>query len=559
FESKYEFRNKKRVFDISPSFNINNSQSSSSEQSSSSGSNQGLQSVNNTYSQNNIDSKNITFDAGYINTGSFDQTVKRPKNYQVNYTFYAGSSGNQQWNKTAFRSVKDSTQNKNFDRRYNKNFNDINQTLFLQLNDLKSLIFRNKNLAGFDFQFQNNFYLNTHNENNMVTDKDSLSKLYLLNDYLTNKSANNTFNDKPALNFNKWFMKSLANRYQKTVFIQALAESQFYHLKNTSEKSFQNLEYNYLKFIPSASINYTNYQYGDHQMSMSINYKASSDYPNVDQLAPLTDSSNVYYIQKGTGNLKPDYKHEVSLTFQNSIMKSKNVFFYSLYINAGVINNNMMDSSIYDNLGRSIHYTVNANGNKYASAMGNLNKAFKFKENQLQLSAMTNFNIAKNPNYVNSVLIMSNSFTNNTNVNLHYRLKDFLVISLGENLSFFHSIQNASNKNEFKNSRKSTTFSTSINFTKKLTLSSNITYNRNTSSGSSSIDFTIWNASTQYRFLKGNNAEIKLSALDLLHQNTSIINYGSNNYLARGTVNVLQQYFMVTFSYFPRKFGKEKN
>jgi hypothetical protein len=60
-----------------------------------------------------------------------------------------------------------------------------------------------------------------------------------------------------------------------------------------------------------------------------------------------------------------------------------------------------------------------------------------------------------------------------------------------------------------------------------------------------------------YRFLKGNNAEIKFAALDLLRQNTSVINYGDANSFTIGTQNVLKQYFMTTISYYPRQFGKK--
>ena len=93
--------------------------------------------------------------------------------------------------------------------------------------------------------------------------------------------------------------------------------------------------------------------------------------------------------------------------------------------------------------------------------------------------------------------------------------------------------------------------------TKKFTLSSNISFNSSKSNSAASINFAIWNASAVYRFLKGNNAEFKFSAMDLLHQNTNIINYGGANSFTLGTQNVLQQYFMATFSYYPRQFGKK--
>jgi hypothetical protein len=87
-------------------------------------------------------------------------------------------------------------------------------------------------------------------------------------------------------------------------------------------------------------------------------------------------------------------------------------------------------------------------------------------------------------------------------------------------------------------------------------VNTNAIYTKNKYNGIQKQVFTIWNASANYRLFKGNTTEIKFSALDLLHQNTGLINYGFNNSITQGTVNVLQQYFMVTLAYFPRKFGK---
>ena len=159
---------------------------------------------------------------------------------------------------------------------------------------------------------------------------------------------------------------------------------------------------------------------------------------------------------------------------------------------------------------------------------------------------------------MNNVFYMSTNFNSSNNVNLYYSFRDFLSMNIGESLSTFHSVRNGEKKQEFKNATITTSFSASVNVTKKLSLGSNVEYKRNTSSSSKAIDFTIWNASLDYRFLKGNNAEVKLMALDLLHQNTSIISYGDNYSITRGTANVLQQYFMVSFSYFPRKFGRKE-
>jgi hypothetical protein len=51
-------------------------------------------------------------------------------------------------------------------------------------------------------------------------------------------------------------------------------------------------------------------------------------------------------------------------------------------------------------------------------------------------------------------------------------------------------------------------------------------------------------------------AELKLSAMDILKQYQNITNsvnsYGTTTRITNG----LQQYFLLTFSYYPRKFGK---
>jgi hypothetical protein len=65
----------------------------------------------------------------------------------------------------------------------------------------------------------------------------------------------------------------------------------------------------------------------------------------------------------------------------------------------------------------------------------------------------------------------------------------------------------------------------------------------------------IWNMNTTYRLLPGNNLELKLSAYDLLKENKGLyINNGLTEF-TQGYRNNLTQYFMLSFTYFPRKFG----
>lgn len=152
--SNYEFLTQKRALTISSSSNIDNTKSSSLQQKNSAGSDQQLLSTDSTRSAENTKLKNITLNVGYLNYWANNNSGWLPKNYLVDYTFYAGSAANNQSNKTAFVSLSNPAQNKNFDRKYDNNSNDVNQTLSLKVNDLKRVFFHDKHLTGIDFQFQ---------------------------------------------------------------------------------------------------------------------------------------------------------------------------------------------------------------------------------------------------------------------------------------------------------------------------------------------------------------------------------------------------------------------
>lgn len=336
------------------------------------------------------------------------------------------------------------------------------------------------------------------------------------------------------------------------------AKWQFYNQQNSSDHSIQNINQSYRRFVPDANITYSNNQIGEYRTNYRLSFASSSGYPSINQLAPLVDSSNLYNIRKGNLNLQPYDKRNVSFGIDHNSSKSKAMFGYNINVSAGYTNNSIVDSSIIDNVGRTTYYAVNANGNKYANIAGNVNKAFRISDHQIQLNLKTSFGLSKDPNYINSVLNYSGNFNNSNGLDVYYTLKDLLAVNLGQTFTFFHSKQSGLNNREFGNSAKATTLSANYNFTKNLSLSSNITYNSTASTNSKDIDFTIWNANVNYRFLKGNNGELKFSALDILHQNISIINSGNNNSLTTGTANVLQNYYMLTFSYYPRQFGNNR-
>ena len=91
-----------------------------------------------------------------------------------------------------------------------------------------------------------------------------------------------------------------------------------------------------------------------------------------------------------------------------------------------------------------------------------------------------------------------------------------------------------------------------LHYPNDLTLSSTLNYVKNEASKQTSM---LWNAYVSYRFTKSKQIEAKFSAMDILRQNRNIFIGSGSNGINTTVTNGLEQFYMLTISYFPRKFG----
>lgn len=447
-------------------------------------------------------------------------------------------------------------QNMNFDRLYNNRSSILLHHMTFKLPNFGAAFFGDYKFAGIVIGLQNELDITTNKIQSDVKDRDTTVNKYLNNSYLTNKRWETTYNVKPTLTFNKNINRSLSNRYEKTFSAAMNIGLQLYTLNSTSEKAFQQFSNSYQKFAPKASISYSNRQFGEFTNNNTLEIRTSSQYPTLQQLAPLVDSANLNYIQKGNAFLREQDTRELSYTFSHLSERSTNILTWSATLSAGYINNYFTNSSSIDGLGRNIYSIVNANGYRYINWSAAIKKAFKLKDSQVQFNLTPVISITRSPNYVNGILNYFNNFSLSYNPGIYYTYETWLAVNVDEKQTYNHYSQNGYSAFDLSNLLSQSEVSFSINCINKLTVGSNATYTKNFYDGAQVNSFTIWNATANYKLFKGNIAEIKLSALDLLHQNTGLINYGFNNSITQGSVNVLKQYFMLSFAYFPRKFGK---
>jgi hypothetical protein len=556
FDTNYEFAKQGHNLTFSQSVNLNQGDNQSQTYRTAGNLDNVLTSTNNSFSTNTFSNNSFNLRAEYRYSPQIMTSKTRLTGFNASYVLTNFTNDSQRLNLTEFRSFTDAGANRDFNRKYNVQNRGTTQDINFSLPGLKRLIFG----GGDDWKeinvgLTNKLVLKSDMNDNGVQDLDSATNTYRINPYLNNKVRTNVTEEVPGINIEKTFSKRLSNRFDQNLTFRFHPKLIWIGQNNQSDRSFQNIRRNYRKFAPDGEITYSDSQYGEFYRNYGLNYKTTLRIPDIHQLAPLTDSTNLYNLQRGNINLKESVVQDLNFSFNHYDQSKKNTLNYSFYVSAGLIKNNIVDSLLIDDQNRRTVFLVNANGHKYLNFNGDIKKAFKLKSSELQLSLRSSVNANRNPGYTNTVFAYSSNLNTNSSFSINYTYRSYLALVVGQAYTTSRSKQEAF-QTEYKGRNLDTKVSTSYNVTKKFTLNSNVSFNNNSSSVAEDINFTIWNASAVYRFLKGNNAELKFSALDLLRQNNSAINYGTANSFTTGTQNVLTQYFMTTISYYPRQFGK---
>jgi hypothetical protein len=162
------------------------------------------------------------------------------------------------------------------------------------------------------------------------------------------------------------------------------------------------------------------------------------------------------------------------------------------------------------------------------------------------------FSNRKIPNYIDAVYNINKTNNLYNHFALQFTLRSLLVLNVGQSFQRNKTTQAGKTFSSYKNSNSSTNFGVVLNYPKNFTVSS--TLDRIVNSTLSKQTF-LWNSFLTYRFMK-QQGELKFSAMDLLKQYQNITNSATTDGTTTRITNGLQQYFLLTFSYYPRKFGK---
>jgi hypothetical protein len=508
-----------------------------------------LQSTNSTSS---VQSRRLDNESLNVNFAKANQEEPL-KNFTIQIDARRGNTESDRDVKSTFRSFTDMSKNISNTRHYNVNNQSLNISGTLNYTGFKRFLLGRYDLFGIDINLSQAVNYSRISDGSEVSDYDSTIKRYTTNGDLSNNNKREVFEYTPSLGLTKSIYKYSEVHY-RNIYFQTRFLNEMKREKNLSSFDKRNLDrsFDFLRYEGSISYSYQKNQ--KYRYSTYLNYSKNYEYPTVDQLYTIVDDINVYDIRIGNPLLRNRINHRVNLSASFNTQNPKSPYSINGTIggNTNRSLNAFTDSIINDRSGKRITYYTNADKSNNLALNYSFNISRTLKKNRLQLMYRGQLNKGRLPNYVDGVSNISETSNVSNQFSIQFSLRSLLVLNLDRSLQHYKTRQTAAGLKSFKNNNNSTRGGVVLNYPANFTLSS--TMDRVTSSNLSKPTL-LWNAFATYRFMK-QQGELKFSAMDLLKQYQNISNsvntYGTTTRITNG----LQQYFLLTFSYYPRKIGK---
>lgn len=304
------------------------------------------------------------------------------------------------------------------------------------------------------------------------------------------------------------------------------------------------------------------YQYNfSKSRSFSVNYSGSTRQPSYSQLQPVYDSSNLQYITVGNPDLRPEFTNNLSLRYNNFNFISGNVFFGT--VNASFTNDKIVNN-IFD-LGAdptAPNYRPGSQETRYLNADGFYTLSAFYNISRPIQNRKYVFNFGGNAAFNNNIAYLENekntgkNFVIGQRFSMDYKLKKWLESNIAVNFTFNDT------KNATDDRLNSTTRAWSISHNSRIFLPKGIvftydmdkTINSGYGEGVNANPFII-NANLEKQFFKSKKLSLKLQALDMLNENTSINRSVSAFAITDTRTNRLGRYFMLSCIFRLNKFS----
>ncbi|HEY9261255.1 outer membrane beta-barrel protein [Chitinophaga sp.] len=297
---------------------------------------------------------------------------------------------------------------------------------------------------------------------------------------------------------------------------------------------------------------YFNYSISNNKQ-LRLRYSKTAQFPDITQLQPIPDVSDPLNLKLGNLSLKPGSSHGFSLSYNTFDAISLRTLYLS--ISSNVNNNQIINDTKTDSIGRQVTQPFNHSGGYYVSLDFSRGLPFKKRSNSINLA--TKYILQRSINYVNG------------NKNMNDKLSIAQSISYNsEQIKLFDYMISANvnyNNLHYSNPSNTTTsylaygasYNGNLNLPFGITISTFLRYSY-ASGLPVAYNNNIWilNASISKTLFQHKQGMITFQGIDLLKQNKSITRKVEVNYIEDIQTNTLDPFFLLKFSYF---LGKGKN
>ncbi len=305
----------------------------------------------------------------------------------------------------------------------------------------------------------------------------------------------------------------------------------------------------------------------DSKSNLRVIFRSRVSPPSVTQLQNVINNSNQFFYTTGNPDLQQQYSNNLIVRYNYTNTPKAKSFFANIFIqtvNDYVANatftatkDSVLTNSVTLFKGSQISKPVNLNGYLSARSFFTYAMPLKFIKSNLNFNAGVGY--AKLPGLLNNIENISRTYNYNLGAVLSSNISQYI------DFNFSYSANINTVKNSIEPTLNNNYFTQAAGFSANLLTKkgqffqndlTNLYYSGLT--GANNTNYWLWNMAIGQKFLKNQTGELKLSVFDLLKQNRSITRNVTASYIQDVNNQVLQQYFMLTFSYKLKNFGSGK-
>ncbi len=402
----------------------------------------------------------------------------------------------------------------------------------------------------FEVKYEPSFQKSDADQKTFIFDN---GKYSLLNEDLTNVFTNRTNTQSGGASLRINFSKENSLAFGANVQNVSLNSERTFPTTTSVRQSFSNILPNL--FLRTETGKYSN---------LRVFFRGYTSLPTITQLQDVVNISNPLRVSVGNADLRQSAGTFVGTRYSYANKKNNQSFFGGVFFQtAKDYITNATYSPLSDSIinqgnplkeGSQLTKPVNLDGFRNLRANATYSLPLKFIKTNMNLSA--GYNYSKLPGLVNDRPTSTSTNNYSTGLTLASNISQYVDFNINYQLN--RSLSATTGATTANNNYTSQATGVGLNLLSKKGwfVQNDVSY-QVLSGLSAGFDqkFVLWNAGLGKKFFKGQKGELKLSVFDLLKQNQSVTRTVTSDFREDVLTNVLQQYFLLTFSYNLKNFG----